>query len=245
MNMQDEALDKGAAYQKALEFLQVDELVYMDMIFPLKRGTAELLYARDDGVMLRELESEAYMIAASSLRKGRELADLAGRQKYFCVHQKALAQYLLAMHLNMDCTGFYAVMYDKAEPLSGGRAGALEIKPLSAADIDVVFAHYHAFVDYPYVLQRLESGAMFGGFLAGELCGFIGTHAEGSIGLLEVFEGYRRRGFGEELLAFMTDLFIEQGLVPFGQIAVGNEASMALNKKLGYSFSSEKVFWVY
>lgn len=231
--------------EKALAYLESDRLAYMDMIFPLRRGTAEVLYAGDDGVLLKELASDSYMIAASSFKKGRELVDSVGKPKYYCVHQEELADYLLALYLTRNSTGFYQVMYEKTEPVGNWVAGALEIKALGVADIDEVFSHYHAFVDYPYVRQRLECGDMYGGFYEGRMCGFIGIHAEGSIGMLEVFEEYRRRGFGAELLGFMTDLFLERGQVPFGQIAVGNEASMALNRKLGYSFSSSKLYWVY
>ncbi|MCL1846600.1 MAG: GNAT family N-acetyltransferase, partial [Coriobacteriia bacterium] len=65
------------------------------------------------------------------------------------------------------------------------------------------------------------------------------------IGMLEVFEGHKRKGFGAELLSFMTNLFLEQGLVPFGQIVVDNVASLALNRKLGYTLTDSRLYWVF
>ena len=38
--------------QKALAYLERDRLLFADMLEPLRRGSAELLYVQEDGVLL-------------------------------------------------------------------------------------------------------------------------------------------------------------------------------------------------
>lgn len=80
---------------------------------------------------------------------------------------------------------------------------------------------------------------------AGEsLAGFVGLHGEGGIGMLEVFPQYRRRGLAEALMRGIMRQQMEQGLAPFGHIVAGNEPSIRLQTKLGFSFAEELVYWM-
>ena len=53
--------------------------------------------------------------------------------------------------------------------------------------------------DEGYVTERLRAGVMIGAFVDGRLAGFAGIHSEGSMGMLEVFEPFRRQGIGYAL----------------------------------------------
>lgn len=139
---------------------------------------------------------------------------------------------------------------------------------------DVVLEHYHFVDDEAYIRQRVSDGLMLGAFvrpdpegpesaLAGAaeaaspaapslaapapgetLAGFIGLHQEGGIGLLEVFPAYRRRGLAAALVQGMVRRRLAEGAIPFGHIVEGNEPSLRLQKKLGFSFSKEFVYWM-
>lgn len=87
------------------------------------------------------------------------------------------------------------------------------------------------------------SGAIFGAFIEGKLAGFIGEHIEGSLGMLEVFEEYRRKGIAAELESYMINLHLSRGHLPYGDVIVGNEASMKLQRKLGLKVSKEIYCW--
>lgn len=104
--------------------------------------------------------------------------------------------------------------------------------------------HYHAFSDPDYIRRRLAAGVMHGAFQNGELAGFIGMHAEGSVGMLEVFPPYRRRGIAAGLMAFQANWVLGRGWVPFSQIWEGNEASFALHRRLGWSLCPSPMYWV-
>lgn len=93
----------------------------------------------------------------------------------------------------------------------------------------------------PALLPGAESAAS----LPGErLAGFIGLHGEGGIGMLEVFPEYRRRGLAAALVQGMVRRRLAEGAIPFGHIVKGNEPSLRLQKKLGFRFSEEFVYWI-
>ena len=87
-------------------------------------------------------------------------------------------------------------------------------------------------------MRRLAAGTIDGGYLDGELVGFIGMHAEGSMGMLEVFPGWRRRGVALALEAAKIASGLAAGHVPWAQVFPENRASIALQHRLGMAFGS-------
>jgi len=229
---------------EALSYLQGDELLHMSMIFPIQRGTVELIYAGDDGVFLKELESGAYMLSVKHPNRGKELLESVGKQELFCVHQEYIVDYLLKKyHFQNHLECFQAVYPHKAR--IGAKSAALTIRKLGVEHADTISCHYHEYVDQGYIMSRLERGELYGGFLGDVLCGFIGTHEEGTIGLLKVLEQYRRRGFGAELECFMINLIVDKGQTPFAQVSIDNTVSIKLQKKLGFQISKDTLHWLF
>jgi GNAT superfamily N-acetyltransferase len=222
--------------------LEENRLFHVGMIFPVMRGTADIIYAGNDGVFLREMESGAYMLSVKCAEKGKELLDAVGQQKLFCLFQESMADYMMGKHGYYKRLTCLQAVYEGNEPIL--MAGALDIRQLGISDADCVFEHYHDYFDYDYIKHRLERGAIYGGFLDGELCGFVGTHEEGGIGILEVLGKYRKRGFGAELLSFITNQILRSKQIPFSQIVSGNEGSLRLHERLGFTISKEKLYWL-
>ncbi|NSB14708.1 hypothetical protein [Clostridium beijerinckii] len=54
----------------AIKYLIKNPLLHMGMIEPIRRDTAEILYAEIDGVLIKEQESNAYMISVDNFEKG-------------------------------------------------------------------------------------------------------------------------------------------------------------------------------
>jgi tRNA (guanine37-N1)-methyltransferase len=78
-----------------------------------------------------------------------------------------------------------------------------------------------------------------------KLCGIIGTHAEGSIGLLEVEPAFRSMGMGRALEAYMINKMLAEGRIPYGHVVVGNDASDTLQKRLDLEVSDGTVSWLF
>ncbi|MBD5461326.1 MAG: tRNA (guanosine(37)-N1)-methyltransferase TrmD [Lachnospiraceae bacterium] len=243
--------------QNCIERLLRSKLLHIDMIELLRRGQAQILYDGEEGVLLRDRVSGNYMITAEGEQEGRVILrqtcrEINRRQKpedlLFAVHQesvKSAAEEILGMETFLCCR--HAV-YTRKEPLPAAWYGSrmpdeFEIRALSLEHLDTVAAQYHL-ADRKYLQGRISRGCMYGAFAGECLEGFIGIHEEGSIGMLEVSADCRRKGIGRALEAYMINLFLEQGLTPYGQVSTDNQASGEMQEKLGLHFSRGEIYWL-
>ncbi len=127
-----------------------------------------------------------------------------------------------------------------------------EVRTVTAEDAPALAQYYHlpgTPVDNPaetaeYLRQRAAEGVLFGVYFDGVLAGFVGTHDEGSIGILTVAPAFRRRGLGTYLERLAIQKALERGHIPFGQVTPGNAASLALQRSLGMTVSRERICWM-
>ena len=226
---------------KALAYLNRDPLLYMDMIEPIRRGVAEVLAAGEYGVLLHETMSGAHMLAADTRELGEELLSMVPSGSLWVAHQKFMVDPMLARYRLTHVYECLQAVYLSAEKQK--ESGELLIRPLDVSYAGQIVAQYaHAgLAEIEGVLQR---GNLFGGFLGEELAAFGGFHLEGSIGMLEVFPAYRRRGFARQLERYLMNLQLDRGRVPYAQIFMENDASVSLHRKLGFRLAAQPVYWL-
>jgi hypothetical protein len=114
---------------------------------------------------------------------------------------------------------------------------------LTVNDFPVVVATYHN-VGEAYVRERLEQGVLLGTYVDGNLAGYIGLHQEGTLGMLMIFPEFRRRHLATELEKRYCNILIDRGDLPFCDIVVGNDASVRLHARLGFSFERLHCWWL-
>lgn len=134
-------------------------------------------------------------------------------------------------------------VYLGAEAPQVSRPG-VSLRPLTMADLDFVLENYHHPGAYDEHIRRRIAEGMTGAMADGVLAGFAGLHEEGSMGLLEVLPAFRRRGLAEVLEGDLIRRQLERGLLPYCHIQPGNDASTALQKKLGLTFDSRTLYWL-
>ena len=229
--------------EQALAYLGRDPLFYMDMLEPLRRGTAELLYAEEDGVLLCE-SGGIHMMSAAGPAAAERCFALLSRCAMLVGHElwyKAEAVRRFGLHEEQIC---YQAAWLAPEPPAAAPFGG-ELRLLGEEMAQWVYDHYsHPFGGVAYMQEALRRG-MLGAFVDGACAGFAGFHEEGSIGMLEVLPAYRRRGVGEALLRGAVRLALERGQYAFGQVFTDNQASLALQRKVGVSVSRERLFWLF
>ena len=164
----------------------------------------------------------------------------AGRPPSFCTSGRLWRRCLQAAYTRREKLPV-AGLYREDR---GASPEGFQIRPLTAEHRDLVRSVYRTVDEDGYVRERIASNAMFGAFFGDVLAGFIGVHSEGSIGMLEVLPQHRRKKIGTALETWLCNRFIERGMIPYGQIAVGNEASFLLQERLQLCFSKETVFWM-
>ena len=228
----------------ALKYLDKDRLLHIDMLEAIRLKEADILYADEDGVLLYQIPGGIYMLSAACEQSARRISGLMKDAALIVLHQPFLKDELMerfSLTRTMFCHQA-ACFQDGPVPESTEPA---DIRPLSMDDFSVILEHYASLPDPEYIKSRLAAG-MLGIYADNELAGFIGTHPEGTIGMLEILPKYRRRGLAFLLESAMVKRQQARSRLPFAQIIEGNEASLALHVKLGMEITKDApVWWLY
>jgi len=226
---------------KAIEYLIKDEIANIDILEAIRRGVADIIYAGADGVIIYEQISRACMASMCNFEKFKRLVNI-DNYDFFALHQKNLVDWVKNTKKFSDYFEAYQAAYMKKEKIDNSFDG---IKKLSRKYLDCVSRSYNAMEDREYIEELIDRGHMWGIFDGEKLAGFIGIHSEGSIGLLEIFPEFRRKGYGTKLEEFLINYFLELNMIPFCQVMLGNEKSFELQKKIGMEISKETVTWLF
>lgn len=228
---------------RALAFLEQDPLYYVNLLEVIRRGSARFLAAGPEGVVLRDWGSGAYLFA---LREGgRALLDLIPKDADLVTGYSMWALPLLEERRRAPWRlVVHSAAWMSPEPPQVPKLPGVELRLLDESWASWAAEQYSGdFGGLPYMEGAVRRG-LLGAFVEGELAGFVGFHEEGSIGMLEVLPDYRRRGLGRTLELAAIRLALERGQYAFGQVEVGNGASLALQRELGLSLSEKTLFWL-
>ena len=226
--------------QEIITRLSKEKRRYIHMMEFLNRGIGDVLYA--DGMNVLLGNSGVYMIAATSkeeasrMLKGRFDAldcDVAVTEEYV----KELLEQEYHMCTTMKCV---QACYTNKVPLSVRHK---DIRELTKDNLNYIIENYDC-MSTEYVKERLEAGCFWGAYEQDKLIGFIGIHAEGSMGMLFVENEHRRKGIGESLESYIINLQLANGQIPYCHIVDGNEASIALQEKLGLYIANKPMWWM-
>ncbi|MCH4054132.1 MAG: GDSL-type esterase/lipase family protein [Atopobiaceae bacterium] len=205
-------------------------------------GFGEVVHASEGAVLVRTPD-EDWALWAPDLALGRRLIEdvVAGwepRARLVTLYQPELVD-VAKEALGFDASRAYELVAGldpgtEDDALLAGR----DIRPLNEAFAFVVRSTYpFASVMVEGELEALlASGRILGGFEPdGTLAGYIGEHAEGATGLLEVFPEHRGRGWAKALEVAKARQLAGEGRLAWGQVFPENEASLALQRSLGIS----------
>jgi len=228
----------------AQKYLSNDRLLHMDMIEAIRLKEADILYAGEDGVLIYQIPGGIYMLSAASEDSTRRISALIKNAQLIVLHQPYLKNELMERFSLTKTMVCHQAAYMKDVPVQFSQEQA-DIRPLQMDDFPVVLAHYSSLPDPDYIKSRIAAG-MLGIYVDNQLAGFIGTHPEGTIGMLEILPEFRRRGLAFVLESAMMKRQQSLGRLPFAQIIAGNEASIALHEKLGMEMTEDApVWWLY
>ncbi len=222
-----------------IETLNKDYLKYVCIIENLKSDNKEILYLSSTSVAFKILPSNIVMIAGEvGFEKAVEKA-LFHEGIFFTPN--AEIKKLLEEKKGIKSISCKQYLYGRQEIENS----QVEIKKLSATqeNIKVVKDNYTLGYSEAEIRHLLSDRLILGGFVDGEICGFVGMHEELSVGLLEVLDKFKRRGIGSILLKTCVNYFLDNNFVPFCHVRSENLASIELHKKLNCEPCSEEVYW--
>lgn len=246
-DMYEKYMQKQSVIDK---LLKKGKILYIDMIESLRRARGEVVFESEKGVIIKDAEAVLYMLAVFEEEAAEEIAWEIPKEDgtwQFLVHQKCLLNELEKRCSIESVIPMNQMAYTDRTPISlrkSEMAGSIRFETLDITFLDEVLTHYHMVPDEEYIEERLMNGCIVGAFIEDKLAGFAGTHQEGSIGMLEVYEDYRHQGIGEALEAHMINLHLSAGYTPYGEVVVGNHASAALQEKLKLKQAREELYWV-
>ena len=229
-----------------------DPVRYLDMSEAVRRGIGTVLYASPTAALVdipgpeQPDSSHTCLMCCAGMEDARRLCILlpangsllVAAHEEFCI---PLLQERFGVDFFLDGVSYQAA-YLRTRPPQIPDCG-LAIRRLEVGDLPQVAEHYKLEGE-DYLRSLLERGQLLGGFYEGAMVGFAGCHTEGSMGLLEIFPPYRRRGFAAALEGYLIDLELSQCHVPFGQVLTDNGPSLALQRSLGMTLSSGTLCWL-
>lgn len=230
----------------AIQMLSNNFLLNVDMLECIRRGSAEILSASNQGVFLIDLPSKIYMLSSNNNEISKKFINMLPDDfNIIAVHDKFSFDLLTEKYVFSETMTCYNTVYTKKIPISFDKSMVV-IKPLTIEYKNNVINSYSKMdiVDVSYIENRLNADVMLGAFINNNLYGFIGVHEEGSIGMLEVFPEYKGKGIGSALQIAATNAALALKRYPYGQVVETNIASTALQKKLGFELSKKKVYWL-
>ena len=223
--------------EKALEFLNKDYLLNVDMIECIRRNICRILYASDKAVLIVADSGWVHMLSCEDRELGLELIK-THQPPWVVLHQMDMREAVagLGYRIGDEC---WQSAYTKTTPMEETLA---DIRRLDRRFLKRIADNYEL-ADEGEIAALLDAGVIYGAFAGGELAGFIGRHEEGSVGLLFVFPEFRRMGIAEALERNYVNRELAEGNVAYGQIFVGNTPSRQLQEKLGMDFSDKFICW--
>ncbi len=227
--------------ERLIQALSKKKRSYIHMMESLSRGNADILHAKGKDILLYNRGCCTGLMSAESRESGEQLIKLLPKETRLLVTSQEFLNELATEHLGFqvyhEC---YQACYTKREHLPVRHK---DIRMLTLEDEEYVKTHYHM-GNEDYARERIQAKAMYGAYVEDKLVGFVGSHDDGSMGMLFVEEAYRGRGIGESLEAYNINRQRELGFTPYAHIIVGNEVSMHLQEKLGLYIAKDTIWWL-
>lgn len=209
---------------------------------PLRRQTARCLYEGAHTVLI-ETRPNALMLYTDDPEDGKRVLAAQQTCDLFTTNDRAIVEYAKARFALGHCNPCYFVVYEKSEPPVTPHL--LDLRPPDDRAMQLIRENYDLADEEELAIVR-ERGDLICGYADGALAGFIGRHLEGSLGMLFIFPEFRRRGFAEELEGAAIARCLGKGDIAYADIIMTNAASLALQKKLGFTVREDmQSFWVF
>lgn len=224
-------------------FLAREPALYIDMLEGLRRRTAVSLRADAQGALVYNAQADVHMLCSENLEAAERLLEgMAIRN--LVVHEMHALGAAQRRGLQGTLRYHHAAYLQANFPPAEGGAAQCRLQALDERHAAFVASHYHSLDGTEYVYERIRAGMMTGAFWYDQLAGFIGEHDEGAIGMLEVLPAYRRGGVAYALERDAICRALNAGKWPYCQVVEGNEASLRLQGKLGFTISAPVVTWM-
>lgn len=221
-------------------------LLYTPLLELLRHQNYEIIFETKDSLLIHDSFSNIYAGTCENDQEAHMLIQsIPKAAEEILLFQTCLFEEKLKQGILYDMISFNSVYLSKELrpvklPIS------FTIAPLKADHVSFVMKHYSVkeLCTEGHICERVAAG-MLGIFHKDNLVGFIGTHLEGAMGMLEILPNYRHMGLGMALQNAMANTLLRQGAYVYGQVMQNNHASFALQKKCNFTVGNNPTYWYF
>lgn len=204
---------------------------------------AKIIYGEADGVALLNCDNILLASLFSESACEKVLNSVSGVKVAMCTDEST-AKLIRDKFEIQSFKSCYQAFWKNSQKIPENPE--IMIDKMSATDynIRVVLESYRLPMSISEVKTAISDRTMFACYVDGVMAGFIGFHSELSMGMLEVFEPFKRKGIGTALLTKDINYCLQNDRLPFCHIVSTNEKSKKMCQKLGMTFYDGLVWWV-
>lgn len=207
-----------------------DLISYMDRDLPIKE--------RDD------IRQDILKISLSHLNYFKAL----GKDEWVCISTNDLfiREEVKRFKGYSDEAILYNSWYKDTTPLIYEKRRDVEVKTIPMDEWEIVFKTYTHSGDNPnYIKSLIKNKALIGAYIGGKLAGYVGTHYEGCMGLLEVFPEYRQEGIGKYLVNELLQRKRDAKLLSYGHVESFNQLAKGMYERMGFTLDDSLTYWLF
>ena len=233
--------EKYQEKQRLIRQLSARKRSNIHMMETLGRGNGEILFWKDEDILIYDRSSGACLISAGSPEGGERMMEHVPENCSLFVTSREYLNSIIEKRFGVQVRSCcYQACYTRREALAVKHK---DIRLLGEEHLNYICEHY-PYGGREYIRGRIQAKVMYGAFLDEKIAGFAGMHDDGSMGLLYVEEDFRGMGLGQSLEAFQINRLKDLGFTPYAHIFSDNEVSIRLQEKLGLYLSEDTVWWL-
>lgn len=230
-----------------LRYFDQNQILYVHMKEVYKRGYCDVLYEENDGILLYDRVNDTYLATATTLAGAKDIVEkLPVDYQTFIAHDPIFDELENKQFKISSKLYSYNHMYTKKEPILIVEHQYI-CKDLDETYLPIIKEHYTiaSLCNDAYLLPRIKEG-MIGVFDKEELLGYIGIHASGAMGMMEVFPPHQGKKVGTLLQSLYTNRMVEKQKRPiYTQVNAKNEASLHMQEKLHFKKAGRPCIWYF
>ncbi len=233
---------------KIIRHLEKDIIRNCNFINFIEDNTVYQYITEGNSVLVKGRSDENWLyISSTSQTELKKLMSQCNEDEYFAVVEDWMIPFIMEgkmLDWKLSCVKLYFPDNLKL-PSNKGDCDNQTVS-LVAEEAEYIYSNYYKYQQYvtaEYIRERIKKGVALGIYEDGKLAAWIMTHDDGAIGLLNVLEDYRKKGYGYKLTIEMIKRLRKNNKIPFVHIENDNEKSMNLALKVGFCKYGD-VHWI-
>lgn len=221
---------------KILNYIQKDPISYAH-IFELLDRNYSIIFESEEGFIIKDEDvGFIYMSFNDKEIMKRELTKK--RYEHYISYDKEVVDFYNDSNKTIE---LYQFVYTSKNTFD---VSGYDIRVLSTDYADYIDSFYKPIGPGETSFDALNKKNVLGLFENGVLAGIIGRHPEGCVGMLHIFENYRRKGYAEILEKSMINKLLKENQKVFCEVKADNSISNHLQTKLGMIKGNKSLYWL-